>query len=307
MEVAPAIAKRIEYRALNLVHEPLPVEPGSFDVIFLRNVLIYFRPESQRRVAAAIARALAPGGVLFVGPAETLWQITGELEPVDLEDCFCYRHAAPTRARPEVRGPGLGVRIRGAEARGQGPGAREETTGTERGAGRMQAAPRWVGRRHTVTPRPASPAGAQPDPRPRSPVPGLTGTRERLAAAVASLVEGRMDRAVELLDQALLSDPADPAAHGLEGFVHDVSGRTQMSVASYRAALFLDASLFQVRLLLADALRRLGHSQRAMLEYREVMATLAAGAAHVLESLAHLPLPDAEQARQRCREALVDR
>jgi tetratricopeptide (TPR) repeat protein len=146
-----------------------------------------------------------------------------------------------------------------------------------------------------------------PDPGPRTPDPGLTGTRERLGAAVAALADGLPDRAVELLDQALLADPADAVAHGLEGFIHDVSGRTQMAVPSYRAALFLDPALFQVRLLLADALRRLGNSARAALEYREVMATLAAGTSQTADALARLQLPDAAQARERCREALVGR
>jgi hypothetical protein len=60
-------------------------------------------------------------------------------------------------------------------------------------------------------------------------------------------------------------------------------------------------------LLLADALRRLGHDQRAALEYREVMAALAAGTARPLDSLAGLPLPGAGEATRRCREALLGR
>ncbi len=138
-----------------------------------------------------------------------------------------------------------------------------------------------------------------------SPVLGLTGTRQRLADATLCLAEDRLDRAADLVDQALTADPSDPAAHALEGFLHDVSGRTQTAVASYRAALFLDPGLFQVRLLLADSLRRLGHEQRAALEYREVMAAIAAGTARSLDTLAGLPLPEAGQATRRCREALL--
>ncbi len=293
-ETVPAIAQRIEYRALNLVREPLPVEPGSFDVIFLRNVLIYFRPESQRRVAAAVARALAPDGVLFLGPAETLWQVSGELEPVDLEDCFCYRLPAHPPEEAGIRGPGSGVR-EDANAR------------TQKTVVRLQPLPRRSGGRLEAATPLSSHEESHPDPGPRAPDPGPTGTRERLGAAVAALADGLPDRAVELLDQALLADPADAAAHGLEGFIHDLSGRTQMAVPSYRAALFLDPALFQVRLLLADALRRLGNSARAALEYREVMATLAAGASRPADALARLQLPDAAQARERCREALVGR
>jgi hypothetical protein len=77
-----------------------------------------------------------------------------------------------------------------------------------------------------------------------------------------------------------------------------------MAVASYRAALFLDAGLFQVRLLLADALRRLGHERRSALEYREVLSTLAAGRGREIEPLAPLALPGRDEAARRCRDAL---
>ena len=290
--VAPDLARRVEYRALNLVHEPLPLEPASFDVIFLRNVLIYFRPESQRRVAAAVAATLAPDGALFVGPAETLWQVSGELEPVDLGDCFCYRPAAPAPARPGVRVQGSGL--------GKKP-TRTVPPETPKAALRK---PSELGPPTAAAARPDGGAFL-PDPRPLNPDPRLTGTPERLGAAVAALLEGRPERAVELVDDALLADPADAVAHGLEGFIHDVAGRCELGVASYRAALFLEPALFQVRLLLADALRRLGNAPRATLEYREVMATLAGGAARPAEALAGLRLPDAEQARARCREALL--
>lgn len=44
----------------------------SFDVVFLRNVLIYFSPETKRKVVAAVLSQLKPGGVLMVGHSETL-------------------------------------------------------------------------------------------------------------------------------------------------------------------------------------------------------------------------------------------
>ncbi len=97
-ELDPAILARLDYRALNLVHEPLDLPEPSYDIIFLRNVLIYFRPDSQRRLAAALARVLAPDGFLFLGACETLWQLTDLLVPVDLGDCFCYRHPGPAAA-----------------------------------------------------------------------------------------------------------------------------------------------------------------------------------------------------------------
>jgi chemotaxis protein methyltransferase CheR len=47
-------------------------QPGSFDAVFCRNMLMYFVPETAAAIVARIERALAPGGYLFLGHAETL-------------------------------------------------------------------------------------------------------------------------------------------------------------------------------------------------------------------------------------------
>jgi len=293
-ELSSEIARRIEFRMLNLMQEPLFGEDARFDVIFLRNVLIYFRPEAQRRVAAAVAHALAPDGVLFLGPAETLWQLSGDLDPIDLGECFCYRLALRPHGGPWTVDRGQVPAQTTPRALSDGGPTR--TVGSRALLGRDTGAPRP---RLAGSPAPTSDHG-----------PGAThsappGTRGRLADAVRSLAEDRLDRAADLVDQALLADPSDPAAHALEGLLHEFSGRAQLAVASYRASLFLDPALFQVRLLLADALRRLGHGPRAVLEYREVMASLAAGTARGLDALAGLAAPAGGDAAQRCRDALL--
>jgi chemotaxis protein methyltransferase CheR len=60
---------------------PLP-EMGHFDVIFLRNVIIYFDADMKRRVVHAVADKLRPGGWLVVGHSESLIGPPGDLEPV---------------------------------------------------------------------------------------------------------------------------------------------------------------------------------------------------------------------------------
>jgi chemotaxis protein methyltransferase CheR len=95
--LSPRLLQRITYRYLNLIAEPFPSFPQPFDIIMLRNVLIYFRLASQKRVLANIATALAPDGFLFLGPAETVWQVSDRFEPVDLGTCFVYRAPGPHR------------------------------------------------------------------------------------------------------------------------------------------------------------------------------------------------------------------
>src|SRR6185295_16795795 len=101
-ELDAGLRSRIDYQALNLAHAPFSLPCAEFDLILLRNVLIYFRRPLQRRVVSQVAPLLAPEGVLFLGASETLWQIQEELEAVDLGPCFAYRHRreAPVAEKP---------------------------------------------------------------------------------------------------------------------------------------------------------------------------------------------------------------
>ena len=63
----------------------------AYDVIFCRNVLIYFSEAALHRTIDNFARALRPGGLLFLGHAESLIGVTPAFEPVRLRKCIAYR------------------------------------------------------------------------------------------------------------------------------------------------------------------------------------------------------------------------
>jgi chemotaxis protein methyltransferase CheR len=71
----------VEFRRFNLSTEVYPFD-GAFDLIFCRNVLIYFDAEARRHVLEQLARCLAPHGLLFLGHAETAAGLTGQLRSV---------------------------------------------------------------------------------------------------------------------------------------------------------------------------------------------------------------------------------
>ncbi|WP_404362963.1 CheR family methyltransferase [Marinobacter sp.] len=66
----PSIRSRVDFRQINL-NIKLP-EVGMFDVIFLRNVMIYFNTETKQQIVARLAARLRPGGYLIIGHSETL-------------------------------------------------------------------------------------------------------------------------------------------------------------------------------------------------------------------------------------------
>jgi chemotaxis protein methyltransferase CheR len=79
MILAETARMAVKFDARNLLaDDPELWRPSAYDAIFCRNVLMYFAPEQMRAVIALIARSLAPGGVLFLGHAETLRGISDE-------------------------------------------------------------------------------------------------------------------------------------------------------------------------------------------------------------------------------------
>ena len=79
-QIAPDIRAMVQYRALNLLSDFTSL--GRFDVVFCRNVLIYFDQETKIGVLNRIAKLLAPDGYLVLGAAETVVGLTDAFKPV---------------------------------------------------------------------------------------------------------------------------------------------------------------------------------------------------------------------------------
>jgi chemotaxis protein methyltransferase CheR len=83
------IRQLVEFKCQNL-REPI-VNLGRFDVIFLRNVIIYFSDGLKKELLARVARVLKPNGYLFLGAGETLSGLTNAFELVDQDGAVYYR------------------------------------------------------------------------------------------------------------------------------------------------------------------------------------------------------------------------
>jgi len=70
LTIKPAVKKYVTFARINL-QEPFPVK-GPFDLIFCRNVMIYFDQETRARLINRFHEVLAPGGHLFIGHSENL-------------------------------------------------------------------------------------------------------------------------------------------------------------------------------------------------------------------------------------------
>jgi chemotaxis protein methyltransferase CheR len=89
--IVERVKRLVQFSSLNLMDDRKVGAFGPFDAIFCRNVLIYFDKPTQKRVVESFARALRPGGYLFLGHAESLFALTDVYEPVVGPESIVYR------------------------------------------------------------------------------------------------------------------------------------------------------------------------------------------------------------------------
>ena len=85
------VKQRIRFDTINLIDPFFPIEADSVDIIFCKNVIIYFRLDTVKMVIRRFYNALAGGGYLFVGHSESLWQISDDFELEEISGIFLYR------------------------------------------------------------------------------------------------------------------------------------------------------------------------------------------------------------------------
>nr|MBO2511482.1 chemotaxis protein [Gammaproteobacteria bacterium] len=87
--VKPAIRSRVEFRALNLLDSYAAL--GRFDIVFCRNVLIYFSAEVKRDILLRIHATLRPGGYLFLGASEALNGLPDHYQMIQCNPGIIYK------------------------------------------------------------------------------------------------------------------------------------------------------------------------------------------------------------------------
>jgi chemotaxis protein methyltransferase CheR len=109
--VEDSIRGAVRFVRANLAgDEPELLAPGSFHIIFCRNMLMYFTPENFRAAVRQLSRALVPEGYLFMGSAETLRGISQDFHLCHTHGAFYYqrktereRSLHPPPAPPALR------------------------------------------------------------------------------------------------------------------------------------------------------------------------------------------------------------
>jgi chemotaxis protein methyltransferase CheR len=193
VRVVAEFAQLVTFEQRNLAD--LDTYPRLVDLLFCRNVLIYFSPDARRQVVLRLIDSLAPGGFLFVGYAESLRDFAA-LEAVRTPDAVLYRKPEGGRRAPTER-PAAPVQA-------SRPRAATETGATEVGATEVGAA---APRRPPAPARPIELASLQVE----EAVIELRGRYdggERLGRELGAALSGSYRRVVIDLDGAAYLDEA---------------------------------------------------------------------------------------------------
>ncbi|MDH4139855.1 MAG: tetratricopeptide repeat protein [Coriobacteriia bacterium] len=242
--VSERVRKTVDFQYHNLVKEPYPLGlMGNWDIVFCRNVTIYFRLESTRRVVENFFNSLNPGGYLFVGHSETLTSVSDKFEPVEVGGVFLYRKP---RARSAPHREVMKERVTPAAT-------------SPRASATARAGSR-AGRRET---------SSTPDP---TVVENHAVDVELLvSSARRASEEGRSDDVLTLVDEILTEDESNAEAYLLAAYSHADSGDLQTALKECKRSIELDPLSAASHYVLGIIYQRQGESDRAMHEFKRTI------------------------------------
>jgi chemotaxis protein methyltransferase WspC len=191
-----------------LIPESLP-GLGTHDVVFCRNVLIYFDRAGQARAINVLSRLLTPIGLLFVGPAESGVLLSHGLVSARIPRAHAFRTAQADELKEKKKKPTSVAIVR-------------------------QAAPPIV-----RVARPVARTTQQPTPTPSAPAAPASAT-PGLDAITQLCNEGRFAEAAQKCDEYLRTHGPSAQAFYLLGLIRDAAGREADAKACYRKAIYLD-------------------------------------------------------------------
>ena len=223
--IRPEIRKLVTFSPLNLVEDVYPSlvnETNAMDLIFCRNVLMYFTPPQITSVVRRLRHALVEGGRLIVSPSETSQAVFHEFATVSCPGVVLYQKSSARAFAVGAESP-LSLETvltravrRASEAAGAGPqGAVAQELYDH---GRFAEAARTL-----------ASVGARAEPQSKD--------FSLLARSLAN--EGRLSDALECCERWIDLDKLDAAAHYLRATVLLEQGNGTAARASLRTALFL--------------------------------------------------------------------
>jgi chemotaxis protein methyltransferase WspC len=219
--VAEWLRRSVTFRQSNILSLDSSFQRETYDVIFCRNLLIYFDRNTQERVMKTLALLLKPDGLLFVGPAEAFVASCSGFASVNQAMSFAFAKTGKPGPKVEFSAPEPNKPVR----RPTLPRSRQRPT--------------------TVFPSPSAPVPFQP-------APADLGTGRRLADA------GRLEEAAAWCEMNLLEQGPSSETYHLLGLIRDAIGDRTGAAEFYRKAIYLEPDHIEGLMHLALAIEKQG-------------------------------------------------
>ncbi len=290
-EVAAAVRKMVTFSQLNLMQDAFPslaTNTNAMDIIFCRNVLMYFATEGMAKVIEQFHHALLPGGWLIVSPCETSPALFRRFEPVSFQGATLYRkdgsgkRAEPAPAFSTVAAPPAPM-----PPHLPGQGTLVPPVGTP--AVRPPSPPESVPR---VTEQPDAPLddalalfrkGLYADAAALLSELALQGARKHgsdvYRNAVTLLVrsyanQGEFAKALEWADKAIATNKLDPELRYLQAVILQEQGAAEAAAAALKKTLYLDQHFVLAHFALANLTLQQGKAKDAARHLENAAALL---------------------------------
>ena len=221
--VKEPVRQQVRFHQGNIFAADLLPGQAIYDMVFCRNVLIYFDRPTQDRALVVLTRLLHPSGVLFVAPSETALPGTCGLRSTSEPLVFAFRKPSGTRPAP-------------------------------RSAVAQPVRPPLV--------KPPAPKAA-PAQIPRAMLPSVSNPASDLAEITRLADQGHFVEAATRCEQHLARWGASSTAFYLLGLVRDASGTHGDAAIYYRKALYLDPDHYDAQIHLALLLETQGDTAGA--------------------------------------------
>lgn len=269
----PSVKADVEFAALNLLDPTRRPETLGQDVIFCRNVLIYFDLPAVVQICERLLQSLGPDGWLFLGASDPHLAELLPCEVVVLPGCTAYRRTSAAQSTYAVQHAPLTLLLP------------EEPTAVEISADPAETSliAEWntsaaIEIRQHEPPPAALPDAAEAD-----------GPEQAIALARQLANKGQLNEAGEVCARALERFPDQARLHLIAAILSGEAGRWSDSERSARYALYLDRSIVLAHVALGDALARLGHAERARRSFDNAAALLTSGDVEATDPSEEMP------------------
>lgn len=254
LELDPKVRATVHFSRASLLDPELLAKEPAYDIIFCRNVLIYFDPQARDQVLLSIERLLAAGGYLVIGHADRLGSYDAEprFSPEGDSACFVYRRAASAAAVS-----------RSDEASRAAHSRRSSGTGPNSTANRRKISEH--AQNQTRQSDPGRPAGANA-PSLHQAVPGEPPATLERASELAN--QGLFAEAIEQCRRHLREKGPSAPAYYLMGMIFQATADRAQAEDCFQKTAYLDPTHSDALLALALLAERRGDRMAAAAYHR---------------------------------------